>query len=300
VTTPTTGRRDQEESMSNPVFNNTAVFRDPRSRGRAQGAQRGPVLQGGAPRSGYGTGYETSTLEGMYAAPSATTVQTGRLTYDDVIVKAGGLIALVVVAAAATWALVPQTMLLPVMIVGALVGFVLGMVNSFKTNPSPALILAYGVAEGVFIGGISELYSGLYKGIVLQAVLATMATFVACLVLFRSGKVRVTPKFTRWLLVAMVGYLVFSLVNVLLMVFNVGGDGMFGPLRGGFLGVVVGLFAVGLAAAMLIVDFDSIKRGVEQGAPAKFAWTAAFGLVVTLVWMYLEFLRLLAILRGSD
>jgi uncharacterized YccA/Bax inhibitor family protein len=75
---------------------------------------------------------------------------------------------------------------------------------------------------------------------------------------------------------------------------------MFGPLRGGFLGVLVGLFAVGLAAAMLIVDFDSIKRGVEGGAPAKFAWTAAFGLVVTLVWMYLEFLRLLAILRGSD
>ena len=82
--------------------------------------------------------------------------------------------------------------------------------------------------------------------------------------------------------------------------FNVGGDGMFGPLRSGGLGMVVGLFAVGLAAAMLIVDFDTIKRGVEGGAPAKFAWTAAFGLVVTLVWMYLEFLRLIAILRGSD
>jgi uncharacterized YccA/Bax inhibitor family protein len=75
---------------------------------------------------------------------------------------------------------------------------------------------------------------------------------------------------------------------------------MFGPLRSGPLGIVVGLFAVGLAAAMLIVDFDSIKRGVEQGAPARFAWTAAFGLVVTLVWMYLEFLRLIAILRGSE
>jgi uncharacterized YccA/Bax inhibitor family protein len=286
--------------MSNPVFNNTAVFRDPRQRGRAQGAQRGPVLQDSPTRAGYGTGYDASTLEGMYGAPSATTAQTGRLTYDDVIVKAGAVLTVVVVAAAATWALVPQTMLFPVMIVGALVGFVLGMVNSFKTNPSPALILAYGVAEGLFIGGISELYSSLYQGIVLQAVLATMATFVACLVLFRSGKVRVTPKFTRWLMIAMVGYLVFSLVNVLLMVFNVGGEGMFGPLRGGFLGVLVGLFAVGLAAAMLIVDFDSIKRGVEGGAPAKFAWTAAFGLVVTLIWMYLEFLRLLAILRGSD
>jgi len=283
--------------MSNPVFNNTAVFREPRSRGRAQGPRGGGLLQGGAAPSAR---YDAATFEGMYRAPSATTVQTGRLTYDDVIVKAGALLAVVVVAAAATWALVPPTMLVGAMVVGGLVGFVLGMVNSFKTNPSPALILAYGVAEGVFIGAISNVYSSLYQGIVLQAVLATMATFVACLVLFRSGKVRVTPKFTRWLLVAMVGYLVFSLVNVLLMVFNVGGDGMFGPLRGGFLGVLVGLFAVGLAAAMLIVDFDSIKRGVEGGAPARFAWTAAFGLVVTLIWMYLEFLRLLAILRGND
>jgi len=189
---------------------------------------------------------------------------------------------------------------LPVMIVGALVGFVLGLVNSFKNSPSPALIVLYGAAEGVFIGGISNLYNQQWNGVVLQAVLATTATFAACLVLFRSGKVRVTPKFTRWLLIAMVGYLVFSVANVLLQVFDVGGAGTFGPLRSGGLGVLVGLFAVGLAAAMLIVDFDSIKRGVEQGVPAKFAWTAAFGLVVTLVWMYLEFLRLLAILRGNN
>lgn len=283
--------------MTNPVFNNTAVFRDPRSRGRGQGARNGGLLQRDtAPTAGY----DAATLEGMYNAPTATTVQTGRMTYDDVIVKAGGLLAVVVVTAALTWVLVPPALLFPAMIGGALIGFVLGLVNSFKSNPSPALILAYGAAEGVFIGAISYVYSGLYAGIVLQAVLATMATFVACLVLFRSGKVRVTPKFTRWLMVAMVGYLIFSLVNVMLMVFNVGGEGMFGPLRGGFLGVLVGLFAVGLAAAMLIVDFDAIKRGVEQGAPAKFAWTAAFGLVVTLVWMYLEFLRLIAILRGSD
>ena len=152
----------------------------------------------------------------------------------------------------------------------------------------------------MFVGAISSVYSGAFGGgVVPQAVLATTATFAGCLVLFRSGRVRVTPKFTRWLLVAMVGYLVFSLVNVVLMVLNVGGGGTFGPLRGGTMGVLVGLFAVGLAAAMLIVDFDSIKRGVEQGVPAKIAWTAAFGLVVTLVWMYLEFLRLAAILSRN-
>lgn len=284
--------------MSNPVFDNNAIFRDPKkARQQAQrGAQRsGTVLQGSATAT---AGYDAAALDQMYSAPSATTAQTGRLTYDDVIMKTGGLLTVVVVMAALTWFVVPETLRMPAMIGGALIGFVLGLVNSFKKSPSPALITLYGAAEGVFLGGISSFFEVAYPGIVTQAVLATMATFAACLVLFRSGKVRVTPKFTRWLLISMVGYLVFSMVNILLMVLHVGGTGTFGPLRGGFLGIVVGLFAVGLAAAMLIVDFDSIKRGVEQGVPAKFAWTAAFGLVVTLVWMYLEFLRLIAIFRN--
>jgi uncharacterized YccA/Bax inhibitor family protein len=282
--------------MSNPVFDNTAVFRDPR-RSRGRGQAGGPVLMQptAAPT------YDAATLESMYGAPAATTAQTGRLTYDDVIVKTTGLLAVVVVAAAFAWFVVPDTLRMPVALGGALVGFVLGLVNSFKRTPSPALIVLYAAAEGLFLGGFSwfvEVAANL-PGIVMQAVLATMATFAAALALFRSGKVRVTPKFTRWLMVSMVGYLLFSLVNFGLAMFDVG-DGMFGPLRSGGLGVVVGLFAVGLAAAMLIMDFDFIKRGVEGGVPARFAWTAAFGLVVTLVWMYLEFLRLIAILRGSE
>ena len=161
------------------------------------------------------------------------------------------------------------------------------------------LITLYTVAQGMFLGGISAMYESFYDGIVGQAVMATLSVFAVALVLFRSGKVRVTPKFQRAVLIGMVGYLVFSLLNIVLMVFGVGG-GTYGPLRSGLLGIIVGLVAVGLAAASLIMDFDSIKRGVEQGAPAKFAWSAAFGLIVTLVWLYLELLRLLAILRGSD
>jgi len=236
----------------------------------------------------------------MYQAPSATTADTKRLTYDDVIIKTGGLLALLVVVAAATWNFAPN--LWPI---GMIAGLVLGLVNAFKKKPSPALIIAYTVAEGVFLGGISIAFASIavgssgapLSGIVLQAVVATLATFAAALFLFKSGKVRVTPKFTRWLLIAMVGYLVFSLVNVVLTWTGVlDGWGM----RGGALGIIVGLVAVGLAAASLIVDFDSIKRGVEQGVPAQFAWTAAFGLIVTLVWLYLEFLRLLAIFQSGD
>jgi uncharacterized YccA/Bax inhibitor family protein len=282
--------------MSNPVFDNNAIFRDPKKAGKPgqAGRQTGTVVQDSTATN---AGYSAAQLAQMYGAPSATAAQTGRMTYDDVIMKTGGLLTIVVLAAAATWFAAPDTLRMPLAIGGALIGFVLGLVNSFKKSPSPALIMLYGAAEGVFLGGISWVFEGRWPGIVVQAVLATVATFVACLVLYRSGKVRVTPKFQRWLLIAMVGYLIFSLVNVLFIVFNVGG-GDFGPLRSGPMGMIVGLFAVGLASAMLIMDFDSIKRGVDLGVPAKLAWTAAFGLIVTLVWMYLEFLRLIAIMRN--
>jgi len=288
--------------MTNPVFSNSAVFGDPRARGnraarqKSGGAATTPGMYGAT-----GPVVEAATLEQMYGAPAATTRDTGRLTYDDVIVKTGGLLALLVVVAAATWFTVPAIWPL-----GAVVGLVLGLVNAFKKEPSPLLITLYTVAQGVFLGGISLAFqnmttdlTGNVQPIVLQAIVATFATFGAALFLFKSGKVRVTPKFTRWLLISMVGYLAFSLVNVVMMLFGAG-DGAYGPLRSGGVGVLVGLFAVGLAAASLIMDFDAIKRGVEQGAPAKMAWSAAFGLIVTLVWLYLEILRILAILQGRD
>lgn len=276
--------------MSNPVFDNSAIFGDPRKRPRGR-APQGTVTTAAS----YGTataGYDAASLNQMYEAPSATTADTGRLTYDDVIMKTAGLLAVLVLTGAATWILAPGLWM-----AGAVVGLVLGMVNAFKKSPSPALILLYAAAEGVFLGGISAFYESQYTGLVGQAVLATLAVFGTSLVLFRSGKVRVTPKFTKVLMLSMVGYLAYSFLNVVLMLFGVGG-GTYGPLRSGLLGIVVGLVAVGLAAMSLVVDFDSIQRGVRQGVPAKFAWSAAFGLVVTLVWLYLELLRLLAILRN--
>ncbi len=303
--------------MSNPVFNNSAVFGEPKNRrggaatqaapaygarprrararvrhapaGRAVGCLRRPDRGRGAARR------DVQRTVGDHGGHQAPHVR--RRDHED-----GGLLALLVVVGAASWYLTPQMPFL--YLLGAVAGLVLGLVNAFKRNPSPALIIAYTVAQGLFLGGISLAFGTMTVGnggnltdIVFQAVLATVATFAAALFLFRSGKVRVTPKFTRWLLIAMVGYLAFSLVNVVLVLFGVlDGWGM----RGGTIGIVVGLIAVGLAAASLIVDFDSIKRGVEAGVPAKFAWSAAFGLMVTLIWLYLEFLRLFAILQSSD
>ena len=259
--------------MSNPVFS-----RDPMFNGRGVGTAQAAV--------------DAATLDQMYGQPSATTRDTGRMTYDDVIVRTAGMFAVIVVVGAATWMFAPQ--LFWVGLIGLLV---LGLVNAFKKEPSPALIMAYAAFQGLFLGGISAVFEAEWQGVVLQAIMATAATFFACLFLFRSGRVRVTPKFTRWLIIAMSGYLLFALTNFVLSFF-VASEG-FGPLRNGPFGIIIGLVAVGLASAALIVDFDAIKRGVEGGAPRKFAWSGAFGLTVTLVWLYIEFLRLIAMFTSN-
>lgn len=265
--------------MSNPVFDRLAKD----NRGYATfGGGAGPA----APRVDTAT---PGDLESMFARPAATTVDTGRLTYDDVVVKTGLTFAVLLVGATVGW--VTKSPML--MILGAVVGLVLGLVNSFKKNPSPALILAYAAFEGLFIGGISQFFEAAYNGIVAQAVLGTFSVFAAVLVGFRSGKLRTSPRLNKIFFIAMIGYLLFSVINVVVMMTS-GGN-----LRGGMIGLVIGAFAVLLASYSLVMDFEFIQQGVQGGAPARFAWTAAFGLVVTLVWLYLEILRILSILRGE-
>lgn len=276
--------------MSNPYFSNSAVFGGKADKDvQRTNAQMDPRFA--ATTSAQYGATDAASLDSMYNSPAATTADTGRMTYDDVIMKTGGMLAVLVLSGAATWIVAPQ-----LFFVGAIVGLVLGLVNAFKKEPSPVLITLYSIAQGVFLGGISKFYEAAYNGIVFQAVLGTVSVFVVTLFLYRSGKVRVTPKFTRFLLIGMVGYLLFSILNLILVWTGVlDGWGM----RGGGLGIIIGLFAVGLAAMSLIVDFDSVAVGVRNGVPAKYAWAAAFGIMVTLVWLYLELLRLLAILRGD-
>jgi uncharacterized YccA/Bax inhibitor family protein len=268
--------------MTNPVFNRSPEFNSPR------GTTVVPAPQPDNPT------LSADQLQAMYQGPTAGPVQTGRLTYDDVIVKTVGMLGLLVVSGAATWFLAPGLWM-----VGAVVGLVLGLVNCFKRNPSPALISIYAVAEGMFLGGISKFYESVWDGVVVQAIGATAAVFIAVLVLFAFGKVRASAKMTKIVLVAMVAYLLFSLINVALVWGGVlPGFGMYQMRVAGIpLALGIGVIVVLLGSYSLVMDFDSIKNGVQQGAPAKFAWSAAFGLLVTLVWLYLELLRLLAIFR---
>ncbi len=264
----------------------------------------------GAPGQAYGQqpwqpqpGMTPEQLEHMYSQPSAGPAETGRMTYDDVIVKTVACLAAVLVGAGITLFVAPA-LATGLMVLGALGGFVLGLVNSFKKQPSPALILAYAALEGLFLGGLTRILDAMFPGVGLQAVLGTLAVFGVTLALFKSGKVRATPKLIRFFLIATIGYLVFAVINMVLM-WTGAVNSPFGlrtsvEIFGIPLGVFVGLLAVGLAAFSLIMDFTSIEEGVRAGAPQRFSWTAAFGLTVTLVWLYVEIIRLLAILRGDD
>ncbi|HRN30465.1 MAG TPA: Bax inhibitor-1/YccA family protein, partial [Terrimesophilobacter sp.] len=234
-------------------------------------------------------------LNDLYERPSATPVETDRMSYEDTIVKIAVSFGVLVVGAAIGW-FVPA-LWLPALIVGTVLAFV----NIFKKTVSPALVLAYAAVEGVFVGGISFMYSSLFDGIVPQAVFGTLAVVGITLALFMSGKVRASKRATKVFMVALLGYLAFSLINIVLMATGVT-QGMFGlrsdvTLMGIPLGLILGILVILLAAYSLVLDFDSIKTGVERGAPRQYAWTAAFGIMITVVWLYLEILRLLAILR---
>jgi uncharacterized YccA/Bax inhibitor family protein len=259
----------------NPVFNNSKAF-----------SRKGYATFNDAPAATAGQ------LEDMYTAPSATSVDTGRMTMDDVVIKTGIMFAVLLPLAVVNYVIGSPLLTFG----GAIAGLVLGLIVSFKQSTNAGLILAYAAAEGLFIGGISKAFESQWNGIVPQAVLGTVAVFAVALAAYKSGMVRATPKFRKTVLIAMGGYLVFCLVNLVVML--AGGGGEFG-LRQGPLGFAIGLFAVGLAAAMLILDFDFAEQGVKNGIPERYSWLAAFGLVVTLVWLYIEMLRLIAILRGD-
>ncbi|MBN2176372.1 MAG: Bax inhibitor-1/YccA family protein [Demequinaceae bacterium] len=249
-----------------------------------------------APRSGAATP-SVEELEAAYSAPSATGFDTGRMTYEGTVTKTTGLLTLLFATATVTWLVEPM-----LGIIGAIVGFVLALVIIFKKQIKPGLIIAYAAAEGVFLGGLSAIVEqgeGM-QGVAFQALLATGTTAAVCLWLYRSGRVRVTEGYKRVLLMGMISYGIFCLVNFVLVLGGMDGWGLRSEVKiGGIpLGIIVGAIAIVLASMSLIMDFDGIKRGVERGVPEIFEWAAAFGLVVTLVWLYVEFLRVLAILRG--
>lgn len=228
-----------------------------------------------------------------YPAPTAPP-SAGRMTMDDVIARTAMTLGLVVVAAAVAWI---TGLSLGLAFGAGLVAMVLGLVQSFKRKPSPALILAYAGFEGLFLGALSNYVNQWVNGAAMQAVLGTMAVFTAVLVLYKTRIIRVTQRFYRFVMAAAIGFVLLMAVNLLFAAFG-GGDGL--GFRSGTLGLVFGVVGVVLGALFLALDFKQVEDGIAYGAPKEEAWLSAFGLTLTLVWIYLEFLRLIAILQSDS
>jgi uncharacterized YccA/Bax inhibitor family protein len=244
-------------ATSNPAFNRSPAF----------SSNRDVVAKLQSSSASVKTENMTAAqLTDLYSVPSATPSDTDRMTYEDTMVK-----------------------------------IVVSLVNIFKKKPSPALVLSYAAVEGIFVGGITVFFESRFPGIAVQAVLGTLVVVGVTLALFVSGKIRASKRATKVFLIAMIGYGVFSLINFILIATGVNSDA-FG-LRGTVLvfgiplGVILGPLVIIMAAYSLVLDFDSIKTGVQRGAQRIYGWTAAFGIMVTVVWLYLEILRLLALLR---
>jgi uncharacterized YccA/Bax inhibitor family protein len=266
VSTP---QEDEVRTTSNPAFRNLPT-----------GGYGNNYAGFGQPPQDAGYGYQP-------APPSAA---NRPMTIDDVVTKTGITLAVLLVAGTITYAMQLYALALPAM----LIGFVLALVNIFKKKPSPALVLAYAVAEGVFLGAVSGLIGRAFtngSSIVIQAIIGTVGVFVGMLVVYKTGAVRVTPKLTKWITGAVIGVAVLMLVNLLASFLTPGGLGL---RDGGTLAIIFSLVCIGIAAFSFLLDFDAADEAIRAGVPAVFSWRIAFGLTVTLVWLYLEILRLLS------
>jgi uncharacterized YccA/Bax inhibitor family protein len=273
---------------SNPVFRRAAGFN-----GRST-TQYGDAMYAGA-----------GAASSDYATPGVIST-SGRMTIDSVVQKTALTLGVIIVAAAATWVMtgdlrtadtaqLDKTLqtLYTLTIVGALVGFALSMVNSFKRVVSPALVIAYAAFEGVAIGALSKVFEAMYPGIVIQAVAGTFAAFIGTLAAYKFFNIQVSDRMRKITIAAMFGFVGMIFFDMLLGFFGASlGINGFGPV--GLIFSVIGL-AIGLF--MLLLDFDMVERGVAAGLPERESWRAAFGLAVTLVWLYIEIMRILAILR---
>ena len=265
--------------------------------GQAQyGQQAYGQAQYGQPQYGqqaYGQPQYTDYSAPTYSEPTySEPIPAGqRLTMNDVLVKTAINLGLVVVGAVVAW-YVPMLMLL-----GLLGGLVLGLVNSFKQKVSPILVMAYALMEGMMLGGLSALVNLRYPGTAIQAVLATIVVAGVTLVLFTNGKIRTTPKLNKIFMIGALSYLGYGLVSMLTA--GIFGFSLNSMSIGGIpLGLPIALIAVAMATYSLLIDYTTTAEAVDAGLPQSESWRLAFGLTASLVWLYVEILRVLMYLAS--
>ena len=282
---------------SNPVFRRSEGF-------------NGRATASGMSYPAYGAQTQAQTRTDPYRqeAPVYGDIGGGRMTIDSVVQKTGLTLGLTVLVAVATWILTPDPgtgadpgSLYLLLMVGAFGGFALSMVNSFKRVVSPGLVLAYAALQGLFVGAFSKVIEATFGGpdgggIVVGAVGGTFAAVAGTLAAYKFFNIRVSPTFRKWVVGAMIGFVAVSLLDFVLAFFGAS----FGVNGFGTMGLISSVIGLGLGVLMLILDFDFVERGIAAELPERESWRAAFGLTVTIIWIYVELLRILAILRGND
>jgi uncharacterized YccA/Bax inhibitor family protein len=277
---------------SNPVF-------------RSLPKQRGGYAQFGTGAAQVQQGYYQAD---PYVAPYQEAKVSRPVTIDDVVTKTGITLGVLTVAAIVSYFLVSSNVALamPLTLIGALGGLGLVLVATFgRKQDSPAIVLSYAVLEGLFLGAVSFVFANFQVSsanagaLIGEAVLGTFGVFFGMLVVYKTGAIRVTPKFTRMLVAAMFGVLALMLGNFVLAMFHVGGGTGLGLRSGGTVAIIFSLVCIGIAAFSFLIDFDAADQMIRAGAPEKAAWGIALGLTVTLVWLYIEILRLLSYLQND-
>ncbi len=237
-------------------------------------------------------------LQGMFDKPAYAGARPdtgGYMTLDGVVQRTGAMLGTVLAAGAVAWVALPDHLMLPALLIALTGSLGLGLFMSFTMRVNAVTAIVYSVFEGVLLGAISHLFEQRWPGIVVQAVTGTVMVAAGMLFVYKIGAIRVTPRFTRIVVGATIGVFGLMLVNLVAYLFTPGGLGL---RDGGVIAIAFSLLCIVLAAMNLVLDFDFIERGIRQGAPKKLAWYAAFGLTVTLVWLYLEILRLLGYARN--
>lgn len=246
----------------------------------------------GQPQPSYGPPQGTDPANWNY--PTGDALQE-RMTIDSVVLRTATTLAVVVVAAALTWIAMPQEYLGLAWMIGAFGGLGMAFAVSFMRTVRPGLVLAYAALEGVFLGAVSEVYQDIADGVVTGAVLGTVAAFVATLAAYKFFNIQVTDKFRKYVTIAMFGFFALLMLDLVLSLFGEAiGFGGFGTL-----GLIMSFVGLGIGIFMLILDFDMVEQGVRAGLPERESWRAAFGLTVTLIWIYINLLRILAILQSD-
>ena len=226
-----------------------------------------------------------------------TNTDTGTMSIRGTINKSLFMVLIIFAAGSISWKMIAEgaSFAMPLVFGSAIVGFILALITIFSPKYVQVTVPLYALAEGLFLGGISAMYNHLYEGIVVQAVLLTAATLFLMLTLYRTGVLKATPAFRRGVIIATGAIVIVYLLNFVFSLF--GGTGISLIYDNGIAGIGFSLVVVGIAAFNLILDFDNIEKGASMGLSKNYEWYGAFGLMVTLIWLYLEILRLLAKLR---